>query len=148
MLANFGQCPFVYAGANGGRVPDPACPRLAPGPSSGPSIIDDSGDLFSIGRIDSRWYDDGGGDDTAAADTTTASFSSSSFFFPRSGSCVGRSQHRRHHHHHPPHPPHHLRPASVAAPPPIIVASSSELDSDLFEIVLGHSRHNHLDVPN
>lgn len=57
VLSNFGQSPFEYAPANAHRVPDP-CFKRPFSTSLKASVNEDSGDLFSMGRIDSHWLTD------------------------------------------------------------------------------------------
>lgn len=56
ILVNFGQSPFSYAPANGQRTPNPCFvgSRLHPSASAAAGL-EDSKDLFSIGRIDSQY---------------------------------------------------------------------------------------------
>lgn len=56
VLINFGQSPFEYALANADRVLDPCFRRpYSRSSKSNGSMIEDSGDLFSMGRVDSQW---------------------------------------------------------------------------------------------
>ena len=54
LLVNFGQCSFAYAHANSLRIPDPGFRQRS---AKNVFMIEDSGDLFSMGRIDSRWFE-------------------------------------------------------------------------------------------
>lgn len=55
VLANFGQVSFEYAPAEAHRVPDPSFRRPYSRSTKTGSVNEDSGDLFSMGRIDSHW---------------------------------------------------------------------------------------------
>ncbi|MCO5594835.1 hypothetical protein L7F22_048869 [Adiantum nelumboides] len=56
LLVNFGQSPFEYAPANNHRVSD-SCFRRPNSRSMKTGFVnEDSGDLFSMGRIDSQWF--------------------------------------------------------------------------------------------
>ena len=54
LLVNFGQCSFSYAHANRHRIADPGFRQRS---AKNVVMIEDSGDLFSMGRIDSRWFE-------------------------------------------------------------------------------------------
>eukprot|EP00250_Pteridium_aquilinum_P008332 c17859_g1_i1 orf=646-2202(-) len=56
LLVNFGQSPFDYALANAYRVSDPCFRRPFSRSLKNGSMNEDSGDLFSMGRIDSQWF--------------------------------------------------------------------------------------------
>lgn len=56
LLINFGQSPFEYAVANAHRVSDPCFRRPYSRSLKNGVTIEDSGDLFSMGRIDSQWF--------------------------------------------------------------------------------------------
>lgn len=97
VTANFGQAAFEFAPANAQRVPDPCFRRPPAGSKVG---VEDSADLFSMGRINSQWLADLGGGGGAYPSPSRVT-------------------------------------APGAAPPstgPTI--PTSEVDSDLFEIVL------------
>jgi len=57
VLVNLGQSAFEYAPANDQRVADPCFKRpLFPSPQKAPGVLyEDSGDLFSMGKLDSQW---------------------------------------------------------------------------------------------
>jgi len=57
VLVNLGQSAFEYAPANDQRVADPCFKRpLFPSPQKLPgAFYEDSGDLFSMGKLDSQW---------------------------------------------------------------------------------------------
>ena len=57
MLVNLGQSAFEYAPTNSQRVVDPCFKRplfRSPIQLSG-ALYEDSGDLFSIGKLDAQW---------------------------------------------------------------------------------------------
>lgn len=56
ILVNFGQSSFEYAPANSHRVSDPCFRRPYSRSGKNGSVNEDSGDLFSMGRIDSQWF--------------------------------------------------------------------------------------------
>ncbi|KAI5075062.1 hypothetical protein GOP47_0011023 [Adiantum capillus-veneris] len=56
LLINFGQSPFEYAPANSHRVSDPCFRRPNSRSAKNGFVNEDSGDLFSMGRIDSQWF--------------------------------------------------------------------------------------------
>lgn len=98
VTANFGQAAFEFAPANAQRVPDPCFRRPPAGSKVG---VEDSADLFSMGRINSQWLADLGGSGGAA--------------YPSPSRVT----------------------APCAAPPSTDRTNpTSEVESDLFEIVL------------
>lgn len=55
ILVNFGQRTFDYVPANIGRVANPSCGLLQARSSKNGTFFDDSGDMFSMGGLDSQW---------------------------------------------------------------------------------------------
>ena len=63
LLVNFGQIAFEYALANTQRVSIPYLHRPFSRSMRNGSMNEDSGDLFSMGRIDSQWLSEVGSSD-------------------------------------------------------------------------------------
>eukprot|EP00249_Psilotum_nudum_P001416 c13886_g1_i1 orf=520-1980(+) len=55
LLANFGQNRFEYLPANSQRILDPCQRQLLSSSGKTGAVNEDSGDLFSMGRIDAQW---------------------------------------------------------------------------------------------